>query len=135
MKGFTLIELLVVIAIIGILATIVFVNVGNSKSQARDAAVKSDLESMRFGAEQLYETDSVNGYNNVCGLSAYTAADGYKGGGGASNCKATYYKWAACVPENADASEAWCVDNTGVSTGISTGSCDNIKNETNPSCQ
>lgn len=52
-KGFTLIELLTVVAIIGILASIVVVNVSSSREKARDARRKTELDSLR-NALELY---------------------------------------------------------------------------------
>lgn len=50
-KGFTLVELLVVVAIIGILLSIVIVNVTSSRQKARDARRKADLRSIQTALE------------------------------------------------------------------------------------
>jgi len=49
--GFTLIELLVVISIIGILTTIVMVNVAGVRERARDAQRKSDISQIQKALE------------------------------------------------------------------------------------
>ncbi|KKQ74487.1 MAG: General secretion pathway protein G [Berkelbacteria bacterium GW2011_GWB1_38_5] len=50
-KGFTLIELLVVIFIIGLLASVVVVNVNAARMKARDAKRKSDIASVQTAIE------------------------------------------------------------------------------------
>jgi general secretion pathway protein G len=55
-SGFTLIELLVVIAIIGILAFVVFINIGSSRVKARDGERLADLHQVQSALE-LYNTD------------------------------------------------------------------------------
>lgn len=54
-RGFTLIELLTVIAIIGILASIVIVNVSEARKRGRDARRKSDMGTLRSALEMYYE--------------------------------------------------------------------------------
>jgi prepilin-type N-terminal cleavage/methylation domain-containing protein len=64
-KGFTLIELLVVIAIIGILATIVVVNVNDARNKAYDVAIKSAVEGVRSVAELIYDSAPAS-YSGLC---------------------------------------------------------------------
>ena len=51
-KGFTLVELLVTIAIIGILASIIVVNISGARKQARDAKRQSELKAIQTALEQ-----------------------------------------------------------------------------------
>lgn len=54
-KAFTLIELLVVIAIIGILASVVVVNVGSARIKAWDAKRMSDIKSIETALELYFD--------------------------------------------------------------------------------
>ncbi len=78
-KAFTLIELLVVIAIIGILATVVLVNLSSTRERARDARRKSDLSNIRLALEMYYDAQSIPAYPAETGWTA--AIDTYMSGG------------------------------------------------------
>lgn len=53
-SGFTLIELITVIIIIGILATLILVNLTSARERTRDAARKGDLNTLRATLESYY---------------------------------------------------------------------------------
>jgi prepilin-type N-terminal cleavage/methylation domain-containing protein len=56
-RAFTLIELIVVVAIIGILATVVVINISNAQNKAKDATVKANMTTVQTSAG-LYENDN-----------------------------------------------------------------------------
>ena len=70
-KAFTLVELLVVISIIGVLSSVVFASLGNTKIKARDAERKSDLKQIATALELYYAdhgTYRISGYGGSGGL-------------------------------------------------------------------
>lgn len=72
MPGFTLIELLVVITIIGIMATIVIVNLSTVRGKGQDTAIKQQMSNVRDEAANYY--DSNYGYTTGTVSSVQTAA-------------------------------------------------------------
>ncbi len=68
-KGFTLIELLVTIAIIGILSSVLLVNLSGFRERTRDVQRKRDLRTLQTALE-LYRADSTSYPETLpeCGL-------------------------------------------------------------------
>lgn len=54
-RGFTLVELLVVIAIIGVLATMLLLQLGVARQRARDAKRITDINQVRTGVELYFD--------------------------------------------------------------------------------
>ena len=73
-KGFTLVELLVVIAIIGVLATLLLLQLGGARGKARDTKRIADVTQLRTAIEQYFDDNS----GTYPAMSLYDASDPLK---------------------------------------------------------
>jgi len=136
-RGFTLIELLVVIAIIGILSSVVLASLNTARNKGKDTAVKSNLANARAEAEMFYDTSS--SYDGVCANTtaanvigdsvdaaakatggSYAAGDTIVDTASVAACHDSSSGWAAVAPLKAGG--GYCVDSTGASIAVATGS-------------
>lgn len=129
--GFTLIELIIVIAIIGILAAIALAALGVARDRGRDAAIQSDLNTIRtqaaiyyknsgagagYGAPDTFCSSTINMFGDPNIKRAAQAADKVNGPSGAIACNVSAGGSAYVVSAQlvTDPSTYWCVDSRGV---------------------
>ncbi len=151
MKGFTLIELLVVITIIGILATIVVVNLNSARGKGQDTAIKEQMSQLRAQAALYYDDNygytvangnaaitgtcptavaspNTNVFDQIDFIRSLTALQ--RNSGSAPNCyleagtsAATSQKWALTIKMRLPSAPngLWCVDSIGNSLEVASG--------------
>jgi prepilin-type N-terminal cleavage/methylation domain-containing protein len=138
--GFTLLELLVVVAIIAIIASIILVSLGDSRNKGADAAVKSNLGTIR-GQSELFYANNDNSFlpaggsifsvatcplYNASGTNmlskdkviADAIAEAVKRGTNGSSCYNSNIAWAVAVGLKSNTNTSWCVDSGGNSKQV-----------------
>ncbi len=141
-RGFTLIELLVVIAIIGVLSAVVLASLNTARNKGNDAAIQSNMMTIRVQAEVYYGGTGANSYGTqtwtagsgtaaaACTTSgtgsmfsditirrALTAADGINGSGNvACFANGTGYVVVAALTDTSGT--YWCIDSTGAGAKV-----------------
>lgn len=115
-KGFTLIELLVVIAIIGILASVLLVNLSSTRNKAKSSAIQLEMNQMRTAMESAsngltYDT-LLTTDGEVTSLTAKIELDN-----GTATMVLNDSVGAWCAQSALPDGNTWCVDNTGYSGG------------------
>ena len=138
--GFTLLELLVVVAIIAIVISVTLVALNSSKNKGADAAVKSNLNTIRSQSELFYSNNdnkflSSDGSTfsiatcpvyNASGTNmlskdktiANAIAEAVKRGTNGSSCYNSSLNWAVAVGLKSNAALSWCVDSGGNSKQV-----------------
>lgn len=138
-RAFTLIELLVVIALIGLLATIIIMNIWDQRVKAYDANIKSSMHQIRNAAELSYVRNGES-YALLCDESDNTLSNSgellllendirKQNGNLAVSCYESADKkdYAASSPLRASAGKHWCIEGAGtgveINAAITSASC------------
>ena len=124
-KGFTLIELLVVIAIIGILVTVVTINLGSSRKKARRTQIAATAKEVITAANIYIEDNPDTGVGSdisAANLSSITTL-----GSNASSGKAYI---SSGITYNADSSFTFSLTNSGCTITVSSSNIPSPSNTT-----
>jgi prepilin-type N-terminal cleavage/methylation domain-containing protein len=136
-KGFTLIELLVVIAIIGLLSSIVIVNVNTARSKANDVSIKAALGQVRTIAILIYDESNPASYAGLCNgavlntsqavygtqISRIQSAITTNNGGTNEICSANSAAYCVSSIMKTNSGIRHCVDSTGKVSNSATAIC------------
>ncbi len=114
-KGFTLIELLVVIAIIGILASVLLVNLASTRNKAKDAGIKLEMAQIRTAMENHYSVGSQYTGGLATTDVVNLRADIVLKGGTATLAGESSGAYCVEYALNTGGGGNWCVDSTGYS--------------------
>ncbi len=139
-KGFTLLELLVVVAIIAIIVSVLLVSLNESRNKGVDAAIKSNLGTIR-GQSELFYANNDNSFLppggfvfSVATCPLYDAlgtnmfsrdktisdaiAEAAKRGSNSSSCYNSKLNWAVAVGLKSKINSSWCIDSGGNSKEV-----------------
>jgi prepilin-type N-terminal cleavage/methylation domain-containing protein len=126
LKGFTLIELLVVIAIIGILATIIIINVAAARTKAVDSKMMSEMDDANKTAMSCTTDGGTLNTITAGGVICQTANAGLSGTATwpvATGTTTAYGNWQ--IPSTAPGTTGWTLTATNVgSSPLKTITCD-----------
>lgn len=122
-RGFTLIELLIVIAILGILVSIVLVDVRSARNKAKNAKIEADAASLPNAAE-IFAGSNGGKYVGVCASQTFlqTVSAVNDAISTAPVCNANDNEWCFCAGL-LDTANNFCVDNSGHKSEIAS-ACD-----------
>jgi prepilin-type N-terminal cleavage/methylation domain-containing protein len=121
--GFTLVEIMVVVAITALIAAVILVSMGESRKEARDAAIKTSLGEIRKASEFLYDANT--SYIGVCNTVDNTLSESGDFGriedyvesqGGSVACRESAGAYA--VNSSLNRGNCWCIDSLGAGRKI-----------------